>query len=223
MKEIRLISPTRGEKYTISDVLKKGIHRAELSCGKWKIHLLHTCFYGSKDYALEIEDFSCSESLWSNSVNFRIDGLIPVHATKDGKLSIGFGCGCDTSYGNHFPSEGVPQNPNWDEYQKKELGSVTAWLWPGDSSENIEIIPLSEILEDEECCRILLYLVRDLFARMAFEFISDFQYAFRAGRDVMATKILIKNGGKIHGKFTLCPNAWGRKRYSGVYKISQRM
>lgn len=168
MKTLDLVSPTRNENYTILDVLKKGWQRASLTCESFEIELLHTCFYGSKDFALRVQNLESSPSLWADSVNLRIDGMIPIHATKDGKLSVGFGCGCDTRHGGQFPSESAPDNENWAEYQNEEVGQLTAWVAPGDSSENVEVVSLSEVLEDDECCRELLYIVKELMSRAAF-------------------------------------------------------
>lgn len=169
MKNLNLVSPTRNENYTVLDVLKKGLDRAALICEGFEIELLHTCFYGSKDFALRVQNLESSQSLWSDSVNLRIEGMIPIHATKDGKLSVGFGCGCDTRHGGQFPSESAPDNENWAEYQEdEEVGQLTAWLAPGDSSENVDVVSLAEVLEDEECRRELLYIVKDLMARAAF-------------------------------------------------------
>lgn len=168
MKTLDLISPTRNENYTVLDVLKKGSQRAAITCENFEIELLHTCFYGSKDYALRVQDLESSQGLWSNSVNLRIDGMIPIHATKDGKLSIGFGCGCDTRHGGQFPSEAAPDNESWADYQNEEVGQLVAWLAPGDSSENTNVVSLAEVLEDEECRQELLYIIKDLITRTTF-------------------------------------------------------
>jgi hypothetical protein len=168
MRNLDLVSPTRNENYTVLDVLKKGSQRAALTCENFEIELLHTCFYGSRDYAFRVQNLESSQSLWADSVNLRIDGMIPVHATADGKLSIGFGCGCDTRHGGQFPSEADPDNENWADYQDEEVGQLTAWLAPGDSSENVDVVSLAEVLEDEECRCELLYIVKDLLSRAAF-------------------------------------------------------
>ncbi|MBD3282446.1 MAG: hypothetical protein GF387_02445 [Candidatus Portnoybacteria bacterium] len=132
--------------------------------------LMHECFYGSKDYVLNVQDFECSESLWNDSVNFRINGNIPLHTTADGKLELGFACGCDKSHGGMYPQQAPPDNPNWDDYKEEEVDDcsaahLVAWLDPGDSCENIDIIQLKEILEDEKASRILVCIIKDMFTR----------------------------------------------------------
>lgn len=118
-------SPTRGEKYTLAEVLHKGIERSGLHLDSWEFKKLHECFYGSIDGVIEVENFSVSESKWNESVGFRIDGNIPVHFTENGKMSIGFECGVDRSYHGQFPGQAEPENPEWEGYKTiTSLGSI---------------------------------------------------------------------------------------------------
>lgn len=177
MRNLDFISPipSRNQSYSILDVLRKGSQRAQLTCEGFEIELLHTCCYGSKDYALRVRNLEFSQSLWADSVNLRIEGMIPVHATKDGKLSVGFGCGRDMLHGGQFPSESAPDNENWADYRNEEVGQLTAWLAPGDSSsEDVAVVSLADVLEDGDCRRELLYIVKDLMARVAFGSIENF-------------------------------------------------
>lgn len=115
---INITSPTRGEKYTLEEVLRKGYERSSLFLEAWEFKKLHTCFYGSIDGILTVERFQPSPSRWTDSVSFQVNGNIPVHFTEGGKMSIGFGCGCDTKYHGQFPGQDDPNNPQWEEYKK---------------------------------------------------------------------------------------------------------
>ncbi len=156
-KTIDLVSPTHGEKYKIKDILLKGIQRASIDWVDYKMVHMHTCGYGSKDYELHIESLEVSESCYSNSVVFRIIGIIPVHTTADGKLSIGYGCGCNSMDDNEESCQ------KWAEYKEKEMGNLFAWV----PSENIDIVTVSmeDIIEEESCRKILLAIIKDMFTR----------------------------------------------------------
>jgi hypothetical protein len=159
-----LISPTHKTPYVLDYILSKGLIRSGLT-GTIRIELKHTCFYGSKDFYVYVENLSCSESHWTDSVNFRIDGIIPMHATEAGKLSYGFGCGCDTSHGDQFPSEAPPDNPGWDDYKKYDgEGSVVkCWI----DSAHIEI-DISQIPSGDPALGIITVLIETLLARQCF-------------------------------------------------------
>jgi len=162
MITLNLTSPTREEKYTVKDILQKGLDRAGITLDSFKLSLVHTCFYGSKDFFLHVENLRCTESLWSDSVNFKIEGWIPLHATADGKLYVGFGCGCDEKHGGQFPSEAQPDDQNWNLYQLTKIeGELIAWL----DKEDTDFVSISKILEDEECSKVLEYIIRDIFVR----------------------------------------------------------
>jgi len=125
MKVLEIKSPTRGCEYTLEEVLKKGLVRSALRADKFEIQKKHECFYGSKDFYLVVKNFGPSESRWNDSVNFRIDGVIPLHTTEAGRIQYGFLCGCDSSHGGQFPSNCPPDNANWEKYKNIELGEIT--------------------------------------------------------------------------------------------------
>jgi hypothetical protein len=160
-------SPTRGQYYTLVEVLSKGLQRAALTCKTLKVRLAHKCFYGSRDYVVSVEELGPSKSLWTDSVNFSITADIPVHATKDGKLSIGFGCGCDKRHGGFFPSEGPPDNPKWEEYKNSPLDGEI-YMWTDEGSQQMSIEYLIDIYPEGEECKLLLRLVKEVIARRAF-------------------------------------------------------
>ncbi len=156
-ERIDLISPTHGEKYKIKDVLMKGLDRASIDWVSFELKPVHTCEYGSTDYELAVECLECSESQWGESVTFRINGVIPVHTTKDGKISIEYGCGCDSGWC------GGEETAPWDKYKEKELGSLFSWI-PGDNIVMVET-PMEKVIEDGECREILLSIIKDMISR----------------------------------------------------------
>ena len=125
---ISLKSPRTGRGYPVISALDKFLERAGMSCEGWELRKLHTCFYGSSDWALEVDGWRTSRSQWGNSVNVKIDGVIPLHTTNDGRISVPFGCGCDGSHHGQFPQQAPPNNPNWGKYQEMEFGVVSFWL-----------------------------------------------------------------------------------------------
>jgi len=158
-----IISPTRGELYTLVEILKKGFIRSEI-VGEIDIRLLHQCFYGSKDFSVELFEFGASDSLWTESASFQINGLIPVHATNNGKLEFGFGCGCDVRHGGQFPSDSDPDNPNWDEYKNNPaINNAVLTVKLGEKSESFLV---SDIADNEK--KIILGLVKEYLSRKAF-------------------------------------------------------
>jgi len=171
-----LISPTREKNYTWSEILKKGLDRAKLSAKKFRITELHCCFYGSRDYAMEVEKMECSDSLWNESVSFEINGIIPIHATADGGLCIGWRCGCDKRHGGQFPQQADPDNQNWDAYKKTDLGLIVAYVGEADSPDKTDTIGIAEIIdansEEEEYQvepeKVLLWIVKEIVARATF-------------------------------------------------------
>jgi hypothetical protein len=159
--EINIISPTRGCKYTLAEVLEKGLLRSSLKSNGWELKHLHRCFYGSHDVSLDIIDFRTSESQWADSINFKIDGIIPLHVTEGGKIEAGFHCGCDKSYNGNFPGDLIPpENPGWDSYKQIRLANITYWL-----GEQKGTINLGDIPSNDKAWDVISELVINLLAR----------------------------------------------------------
>jgi hypothetical protein len=158
--EVGITSPTRECQYTLAEVLRKGLERSSLTAASWDLSLRHECFYGSRDFALSVEGLRPSESRWTNSINFQIDGIIPVHTTEGGKIDVGFKCGCDKRHNGQFPSEAPPDNPEWDSYKKTELAIVTFWL-----GQDIGWLRLEDIPVDDSAWDVLAALVREFLSR----------------------------------------------------------
>ena len=121
-----LVSPTRGEKYELVDLLDKFFDRAGFRAD-YATKIVGRGSYG--DYDMEIcLDAEVDESLWTDSIYGSVRGLIPVHMTGRGKMSLGF-------------------RSNWgesDEYKKQELElRVTAKL-----EEKIEVATITFRGED---------------------------------------------------------------------------
>jgi len=157
--KLNVISPTRGGKYMLANVLAKGLDRRGIDWISVHAKLQHQCFYESKDIVVHCNFIESMESQWNNSVNFRIVGLIPIHQTKDGKISIGFGCGCDRDHYGQSPSSAPPSNNNWDEYKNQELGKILVWTDILQTTVRIE-----EMLHDKESCNILVRILQQIFA-----------------------------------------------------------
>ena len=160
MIKLRLVSPERNENYTLEDALRKSFIRSSIEADKFEIQLKHTCFYGSKDFYVSVENLHVSRSEYCESISFRIDGIIPIHSTKDGRLVYGFGCGCWGDYGGHFPD----RSKFSPEYLECQLGDITCSL-----NTEEEVINLSEIgkynNEHKNVIRMLLDIVQTYIAR----------------------------------------------------------
>lgn len=156
---LNLVSPTRGCRYTLAEVLKKGLVRASLTYRYYEIEALHECFYGSSDISLVVDGFGPSESRWTESANFIICGEIPLHTTEGGRIEIGYRCGCDKRHGGQFPSEAPPDNPDWDNYKDYQFCVVCR------VGDNEQIINSKDIPQDDEAWDILLCLVKEFLAR----------------------------------------------------------
>lgn len=87
-----LVSPTRGENYTVQDALSKYFHRAYFD-GEIEIIQVFDTMYGDKDYIVRISNLSPSDPIWNESINVIIDGDLLLHSSAGGKLSLGWGCG----------------------------------------------------------------------------------------------------------------------------------
>lgn len=153
MIKLNLVSPTREENYTLEDALKKAFIRSGIKADKFEIEHKHTCFYGSKDFYVNVENLHVSDSLWTDSISFRIDGTIPIHTTEAGKLEYGFGCGCWEDYGGQFPDDSE-FNP---EYIKCELGKITCKL-----KDEKQVVYLSEIDRYNDEHRVIVRILRDI-------------------------------------------------------------
>jgi hypothetical protein len=151
-----IISPMRNEKYTLEEVLHKGIERSSLRLDSWEFTKLHECFYHSIDGVIRVENFGVSDSIWNQSVRFQIDGSIPVHFTEGRKMSIGFGCGVDKSYHGQFPGQAIPENPEWDKYQNKtDFGIIKIY-----TETEEQTISLTEAIQDKKAREILAVILQ---------------------------------------------------------------
>ena len=150
---LKLVSPTRGVNYSLEDALRKAFSRREFFADKIEVQLKHTCFYGSKDFYVFVDNLHVSEAMWGDSISFRIDGYIPIHQTANGKLVYGFGCGCDRSYGGEFPPHHTIANwQKGQEYiQEFKPGVITLTL-KGCEPEVFQLSKLDE--EDPEHARV---------------------------------------------------------------------
>jgi len=162
--KLDIFSPTTGEKYEMAYALRKGIVRSELRAKNFSIVRLHKDFYGSGDYAIKVSEFGPSESLWMDSINWQIDGIIPMHQTAGGKLSFGWQCGCDFRHGGQFPTECEPDNPKWENYKKLETGHITFWV-----KEKTQDVLISEIKVDSPEAEVLNKIVQQYVARQVFQ------------------------------------------------------
>ena len=170
--ETIITSPTRGEKYTWADVLKKGLIRSTLKT-KGEFFHLHTCFYESQDLVWSGE-IRVSESRWSDSVGFLIEGDIPFHLTEGKRLELGWGCGCDRDYHGQFPDENfpTPEKGKWNEYQQQEtFGQVIAYL--PENEEAWDSLFIEKILEDDsqegrELKRLLEAILKEVILQKSF-------------------------------------------------------
>jgi len=164
----QLISPTHKTPYVLDDILGKGLDRSGL-LGEIKIELRHTCFYGSKDFYVYADKVQCTDSNWCESVTFLIDGIIPIHATENGKLEYGFRCGCDTHHGGQFPSEADPDNSDWAEYQKTALGQISYYtVHYGAPTSDVHVCNIADIPSGDIAQEILLQIVETFVARLYF-------------------------------------------------------
>lgn len=150
-----ITSPSRGKKYTLEEVIHKGVERSSLRLDTWEFKKFHECFYHSVDGILEVENFGVSESMWNDSVGFQIDGNIPVHFTEGGKMSIGFGCGVDSKYHDQFPGETDPENPKWDEYKIISYGKIKIYT----ETEEQEM-SLADAMQDESAMNVLAEILQ---------------------------------------------------------------
>ena len=154
-----IVSPTRAKRYTLAEILQKGIERRGVDWVAVDTTKVHTCFYGSKDITVHCDTVMSEKSQWNDSVDFVINGIVPLHQTKDGKLSVGFGCGCDKEHGGQFPSDAPPNNKDWADYKNQELGEILIW-----TEEKQETVLVKDILHDEKSCKILAKILRQIFA-----------------------------------------------------------
>ena len=154
-----IISPTRGEKYTIAEILRKGIERRGVDWVAVDTNRVHTCFYGSKDITVHCDTVMSEKPLWTDSVDFIINGIVPLHQTKDGKMSVGFGCGCDKEHGGQFPSDAPPSNKNWADYQKVDLGEILVY-----TENQQQVIAVETLVADGAACKVLSQILLQIFA-----------------------------------------------------------
>ena len=115
MTEFNLVSPTNKRKYTMNDVLGKlkdraGVHMEKLTFSGFT----PKCRYGSRDALLKLENLRVTESLWCDSLNFSISLEVPVHFTKNGKISFGAGT-FDENVDNPYT-------------KYKTEGSISVWI-----------------------------------------------------------------------------------------------
>jgi hypothetical protein len=150
--EINIISPTKWENYTLKHVLSKWFERSKLSCDNIEYKNLHRCFYWSVDGIIEVKNLRCSSSIWTDSVDFSITWKIPVHFTENGRMSIWFACGCDSSHGWQYPSQCEPDNKDRDSYMKESGPYAKINISCGDKSQEVsleEIFDLNWVVESD--------------------------------------------------------------------------
>jgi len=136
MEKLSIISPTRGEKYTIDEVLQKGLDRSglileELEVIDWKI-----TWNRDVDLALRLV-FHVTPSCWGDSVNFKFDGVIPLHVTPKGKISIGY-----KAEGSPCTHPAEPNKPVGDEIRGKGItqqsGILYCWI-DGEKDKGVDV------------------------------------------------------------------------------------
>ena len=90
--EFKFISPTRGEKYSISDVLDKLVQRRRFDCGISTVKYPPVYEYGNDyDGHIHIEATSVPSS-WTDSIDCRLIADIPYHHSGSGAYSLGRWC-----------------------------------------------------------------------------------------------------------------------------------
>ena len=132
MTTFNLVSPTNAKKYTMQDILQKMKDRAGVYMDRLTFSgFTQKCAYGSRDALLKLENLRVSESLWCDSLNFTISLEVPVHFTKNGKISFG---------ARTFDDDII--NP-YRGYKTK--GEISVWL----NEDEKETVPIdSKLLSD---------------------------------------------------------------------------
>ncbi|WP_169976036.1 hypothetical protein [Campylobacter sp. RM16191] len=91
MNKTKLISPTRGENYTVMDALKKGFYRSNLLSDEIEVFEVdRSCVYGDADYLIKIKNFRCSDSVWTESISFCFQELYLKAHVKGGTNAFQF-------------------------------------------------------------------------------------------------------------------------------------
>lgn len=141
MTVFNLISPTNERNYTMEDVLSKMKDRAGVYMDKLTFTgFTPMCRYGSRDALLKLENLRVSESLWSESLNFSISLEVPVHFSKNGKISFGAGTfdeNVDNPY-TEYKTKG--QISVWINEDEKETVSIDNKLLSDNNEIFIEMI-----------------------------------------------------------------------------------
>lgn len=99
-----MMSESKKRPYTAEYALKKGLLRSELSCDSFEILKLHTSSYGDWDGVAKVSNLGPSGSLWSSSIDWVLNGEIPIHVSVPGRLSVGFACGNNHDHDDEQPN-----------------------------------------------------------------------------------------------------------------------
>lgn len=93
--ELDLISPERGERYTIVDLIKKALDRANVAIVTTREKVYKTG-YGDTDYLVKMV-LLIDGSNWNDSIEGTIDMTVPAHTRLSGWFD-GFDFGCGEAY-----------------------------------------------------------------------------------------------------------------------------
>lgn len=143
----KLVSPTRGENYTITDALLKFEERASV-LGECKIKKIVETMYGDKDYIVTLTDFAPSSPIWCDSIDVVVNGELLLHTTSNGKIELGWGCGMSDAVNVEFLDVKTREKhiKEWEKQGDSYCGNITI---TGSINENIETISIDEISRAE--------------------------------------------------------------------------
>ena len=162
MEKFKIISPMRGEQYTVEDVLNKLLVRRTFDCSILVVPYESVYEYGSDhDGHVHFEAESVS-SAWTNSVNCKLLANIPYHRSGEGSYSFG-------------PWASRPESGEDPEYRKTPMTtSVTASLGDDAAAETISfnwdmgLYPNGDDKEIDHIQDLLKKIVREAIVQMAF-------------------------------------------------------
>jgi len=158
-EKLNLVSPSRGEKYTIDEILQKGLERAGLIVEEIEVIDHKITWNRDVDLALHIV-FHVSESQWCDSVNFKFNGVIPLHITPKGKISISY-----KAEGSSSINPAAPNKPTGDERVGKGIvspcGIMYCWV-DGEKDKGVDI-EIEKIIENPLFQKILNRLFAERF------------------------------------------------------------
>jgi len=157
----KLLSQT-GVNYFVHEILEKGLVERGVDWAKIEVSHIHTCRYKSMDITVDCKNLIFTETALTNYTGFIICAKIPMHLTKNKRLSVGFGCGCDVK-----PSSDHEPDPDWDMYKGMVLGGIMVYLVEDDPrKQKYQDVPMEDILQDEKSCKILTKILTKIFAEV---------------------------------------------------------